>query len=149
MNPKAVSTFLMIMIVTPVALANTSVWDEAKREAYQITGKITSIATNDTEILVRINDGQITETYKVCSSYPGGDGLNMVEAERMKSIRDAFSHGDTVKVSYNSPFDRCLTSVELSREIKAEKVATKDFHAHVMKPVNGVSSPDHRSPPSL
>lgn len=116
-------TLMSLTIVATHASANTSVWDEAKREAYQITGKITSIATNETEILVRINDGKITETYKMCSSYPGGDGLNIVESERMKSIRDAFKSGDTVKVSYNSPFDRCLVSVELSRpEPKQEKV---------------------------
>ena len=49
----------------------------------------------------------------------------MIESERMKSIREAFSHGDTVKVSYNSPFDRCVNSVELSHPAptaKTEKV---------------------------
>ena len=107
---------VLLLVASFSAIAETSVWDEAKREAYQVTGKITSIAVNDTEILVRINDGKLTQTYKVCSSYPGGDGLNMVESERMKSIRSAFSHGEAIKASYNSPFDRCLTTVELTRE---------------------------------
>jgi hypothetical protein len=128
----------MSILVGSQAFANTSVWDEAKREAYQVTGKIVSIATNDTEILVRISDGHVTETYKVCSSYPGGDGLNMVEGERMKSIRDAFNHGETVKASYNSPFDRCLSSVELSKEPKPDKIA----HGAV-RPASAFTKADH------
>lgn len=128
---------LMFVFVSQ-ASANTSVWDDAKRAAYQVTGKITSIATNETEILIRISDGQTTETYKVCSSYPGGDGLNLVESERMKSIREAFRHGETIKASYNGPFDRCLSSIELS--LNPEKIVKGE----AIKPVNAMGSADRQ-----
>jgi hypothetical protein len=114
----------LISLSGPV-FAATSVWDNAKLSSYQMTGKINSIAINDQEILIRItskNGNKVNaETFKLCSSYPGGDSLNMAESERMKLVRAAFQQGDSVQVSYGGPFDRCLSSVSITKEDELEK----------------------------
>jgi len=97
------------------AYADMSVWEKANIEAHSVTGKVVSIATDDDKILVRISDGKSTETFKVCSIYPGGD-FTLAESERVKSLREAFNHGDTVRASYNGAFDRCLSTVEVTHE---------------------------------
>lgn len=114
-------------VLTP-ALAEPTVWEKATLEANSITGKVVSIATDDEKILVRISDGHNTETFKVCNIYPGGD-FTLAESERVKSLREAFNHGDTVRASYNSVFDRCLSTVEVTHEKEnpsKDKDAPKD-----------------------
>lgn len=120
---RRISLLVCCSLASASAIGATSVWDEARRDANVVTGKVVSIATNDNEVLVRISDGAKTETYKVCAVYPGGDGLNIAENERMRSLRDAFNKGDKVKVSYNGPFDRCISTVELNKEEDVKPVA--------------------------
>lgn len=68
-----------------------------------IVGKIVSIAVDNDDVLVRINSGEETKTFKLCSPSASEDGIN---------IREAFSHGKEVKASINGAFDRCLSRVE-------------------------------------
>lgn len=113
---RALITIICIYgFVQTAAFADPSVWEKATIEANSVVGKVVSIATDDEKILVRISDGHTTETYKVCTILPGGD-FTLAESERVKSLREAFSHGDIVRVSYNSVFDRCLRTVEVSHE---------------------------------
>jgi hypothetical protein len=122
--------YIFCSVMATSAMASTSVWDEARTQANEVMGKVVSMTADTDEVLVRITDGQNhTETYRVCSTYPGGDGLNVAEQQRMQSLRDAFNQGQTVRVSYNSPFDRCIGRVEINKD----DVLKEKTHAEISK----------------
>lgn len=117
---------LIFSVCMMPAHASITVWESARSEAHQITGKVVAIATDDDKMLVRIYDGKKTETYNVCNVYPGGDAT-VAENERAKSLREAFNHGDTIRASFNDAFDRCLSAVEITHETQpANDMKNKD-----------------------
>jgi hypothetical protein len=112
------AVLLLVFFATSSAFAATSVWDDAKHDSNQFTGKVVSIGNDGNDMFVRISNGKESEVFRVCSTYPGGDATNLAETDRVRSIREAFNHGDIVVASYNGPFERCLSYVEVRKDEK-------------------------------
>ena len=96
-----------------------TIWEANKAKANQIEGRIKAIMVNEdqNQILVSLEpaDGpQHVQTIKVCNQDFGSDVRNFQQSEKMALLRQAFSRGDKVRVSYGSAFDRCLSSISYS-----------------------------------
>lgn len=104
--------------VAPFAQAEwTSIWDSTKAKSYQVEGKIKSIAFNEQgrEVLVKVESAKDTkdvQTVKVCSFDQSSDIRSVEQSEKMALLRQAFARGDSIQLSYNGPFDRCLSSIQ-------------------------------------
>lgn len=119
----------ILAVVSAPALAEwTSVWDSAKLKTNSVEGQIKSIMVNeeDQEILVRIkevrSDGM--QTLKVCSGDQGGDLRSWQTSEKMALLRQAFSRGDLVRLSFRGTFDRCLSSIEYNAPTETARKAS-------------------------
>jgi hypothetical protein len=120
MNRKLIAKIgISTMMVTAIGLsisAGASVWDDTKQKTNSVSGEITSVGTDEDKVVFTLkHDGQ-KETFQLCSSYPGGDGFNVMETERTTLVNQALSRGYKVRISYNSPFDRCVKSVDIMKE---------------------------------
>ena len=116
---------IAVAIPAQFAFGDNSVWNSLKTSTYQVDGKITSIAFNEEqrEMLVKVESakepGEV-ETVKVCS-FKNKDDIQYVEqTEQMNKLREAFARGDRVQLSYNSRFDRCLSSINLKSSDKTD-----------------------------
>ena len=105
------------LLVNQFAFGEWSIWEKTKKNSYQIDGYIKTIAVNEDQhqIIVRVakaeNPTQV-DTLKVCYLESGSDLKSFEQSQKMETLRKALASGERIKVSYNSPFDRCLSHVE-------------------------------------
>lgn len=94
-----------------------NVWDQAKQISNSFEGKIKTIDTFNQDLYVTVvtkktrRAPQRTERFKVCTSHAGGDIHNLVEAQLVSSLREAQSLARPVRVTYESVYNRCITTV--------------------------------------
>lgn len=122
---KAVLIFLVTTLLPVHADWSTfeTVWEKSKEEAHSFEGVIKVIYVDDEEdrIMVRMkSEDQVDlEEFMVC---PNGiqSALNQNESTEMRLIRQAFANGTTVKVGYEGPFQRCISSIKLISESRQQ-----------------------------
>lgn len=109
--------FVLTSFVVPFELtwAELSVWDSAKRQTNSIEGRIKAIVLDENQrqvhLKVETSDSQI-QTVKVCNDDIGYDFRTFEQSEKMHRMREAFRGGSKVKISYDGPFNRCLSSID-------------------------------------
>lgn len=118
------SKFAILVAILCFPAAHASVWGAAKASAYTAKGRVHSLSVNQDDTLVRLavrDDGSKSshiETFKLCSRYMGAVGN--VETNRLAQLRDAFDSGEVIEISYDSPFDHCVTSVTRTKNLRAD-----------------------------
>jgi len=121
---------LTALVPLASAWADLSVWDLAKRNAHSVEGRITAILVDEDEkkILLKVETGpQVTQTVKVCSQDVGSDVKSFEQGEKMALMRQAFGSGARVQLSFNGPFDRCLTHITYSQSAQTSKEEPKSI----------------------
>jgi hypothetical protein len=95
--------------------ASFSVWQTAKQKTNSIEGKIKAIVVDEQErrIVLKVETDQAqVQTVKVCALDADNGFQTFEQSEKMALMRAAFAQGQRVHVSFNGPFDRCLSAIQ-------------------------------------
>lgn len=112
---QSILTLLALFPLMPSALgdwSNASIWDQSAAKAYQKEGKITSLQADAPAhgLLVKMIDSQSqTHTFTLCDL--GSDSSKL----KRQLLLQAISMDLKVRLANRSPFDNCLSQVELVR----------------------------------
>lgn len=131
--------FLVVVILVPAAAfadssiwssigQNASVWNQQRDNSNSLEGRIKAIVVDEDQdrILVRVETGSLeTETVTICDEKVDSTIRTLREVEKMNLMRQAFENGRRVRISYRSPFDRCVSKVVYSNTEKANAAAAQ------------------------
>ncbi len=94
---------------------NASIWEQIKAKSHILEGQIQSMTyqENNREVVVKINprQGGAAEMIKVCAYEPRNPLRTPEQDENLDYLKRAFAQGETVKLGYESPFNRCLLTI--------------------------------------
>ena len=109
--------FVLTVLMMPFKFtwAEASIWESAKRQTNSIEGRIKAIVLdeNERQVVLKVEtSASHMQMIKVCEDDIGYDFRTFEQSEKMHRMRKAFRGGSRVKISYNGPFDRCLSTIE-------------------------------------
>lgn len=103
-----------------------TVWKSSKPDGHSVTGKIKAIVVDEDEdrIFVKVETASHdVQTLRVCNQNADSAIRTFGDSEKMNLMRQAFESGRTVRVSFESAFDRCLSSIDYSHSEKTTAAA--------------------------
>lgn len=115
------SVLILILALPSLGWSESSIWQIAKQKSNSMEGIIKAIVVDEDQkqILLKVETDQSElKTVQVCAQDLGNDFRNFEQSEKMAFMRQAFARGDRVQVSFNGPFDRCLSQINYTANHK-------------------------------
>ena len=120
MKTQSLLLSILVVVSTP-SFAQMSVWEQSKAAAaYKVTGQIQEVMIDEDnkQVLIQLKNENpaavnAVETFRLCSDNLGATKEEFFKRAQMDLIRDAISKKTTVRLSYNGPFNSCISTVSV------------------------------------